>query len=150
MFDSSSYDNPTPLARADASMDVFPRGDLIDRTSVVVCVANKLSDLSMASLPSLSPTSLAYPRRWIGPGGPANWPARSPDLSCLDFFLWRHMKNLVYPSPVDSDETLVSKIAVVASEIRKMSRVFADVRHFLHRRCEACIFVGGRIFEQFL
>ncbi|GFS62753.1 uncharacterized protein TNCV_3201941 [Trichonephila clavipes] len=26
MFDSSSYDNPTPLAHADASMDVFPRG----------------------------------------------------------------------------------------------------------------------------
>ncbi|GFX52687.1 uncharacterized protein TNCV_3979901 [Trichonephila clavipes] len=26
MFDSSSYDNPTPLARADASRDVFPRG----------------------------------------------------------------------------------------------------------------------------
>ncbi|GFW88504.1 retrovirus-related Pol polyprotein from transposon 297 [Trichonephila clavipes] len=26
MFDSSSYDNPTPLAHADASRDVFPRG----------------------------------------------------------------------------------------------------------------------------
>ncbi|GFU80357.1 uncharacterized protein TNCV_3521311 [Trichonephila clavipes] len=22
-----------------------------------------------------------------------NWPARSPDLSCLDFFLWGHMKS---------------------------------------------------------
>ncbi|GFU17136.1 hypothetical protein TNCV_1853901 [Trichonephila clavipes] len=26
MFDSSSYDNPTPLAHADTSRDVFPRG----------------------------------------------------------------------------------------------------------------------------
>ncbi|GFW55656.1 hypothetical protein TNCV_120401 [Trichonephila clavipes] len=26
MFDSSSYDNPTPLAHADASRDVLPRG----------------------------------------------------------------------------------------------------------------------------
>ncbi|GFV42765.1 hypothetical protein TNCV_841201 [Trichonephila clavipes] len=26
MFDSSSYDNPTPLAHADASRDVFPSG----------------------------------------------------------------------------------------------------------------------------
>ncbi|GFU85910.1 uncharacterized protein TNCV_2037411 [Trichonephila clavipes] len=26
MFDSSSYVNPTPLAHADASRDVFPRG----------------------------------------------------------------------------------------------------------------------------
>ncbi|GFY03928.1 uncharacterized protein TNCV_1197071 [Trichonephila clavipes] len=27
MFDSSSYDNPTPLAHADTSRDVLPRGD---------------------------------------------------------------------------------------------------------------------------
>ncbi|GFV37727.1 uncharacterized protein TNCV_2503651 [Trichonephila clavipes] len=26
----------------------------------------------------------AYPKRWTGWGGPVNWPARSPDLSCLD------------------------------------------------------------------
>ncbi|GFT81858.1 uncharacterized protein TNCV_4336941 [Trichonephila clavipes] len=29
-----------------------------------------------------------YPGLWIGRGGPINWPASSPDLSCLDFFLW--------------------------------------------------------------
>ncbi|GFW07920.1 uncharacterized protein TNCV_3920531 [Trichonephila clavipes] len=29
MFDSSSYDNPTPLAHADTSRDVFPRGELL-------------------------------------------------------------------------------------------------------------------------
>ncbi|GFS94256.1 uncharacterized protein TNCV_2013401 [Trichonephila clavipes] len=28
MFDSSSYVNPTPLAHADTSRDVLPRGDL--------------------------------------------------------------------------------------------------------------------------
>ncbi|GFX65542.1 hypothetical protein TNCV_5082781 [Trichonephila clavipes] len=27
MFDSSSYENPTPLAHADTSRDVFSRGD---------------------------------------------------------------------------------------------------------------------------
>ncbi|GFS54022.1 uncharacterized protein TNCV_3762261 [Trichonephila clavipes] len=32
MFDSSSYDNPIPLAHSDASRDVFPRGGhLMDR-----------------------------------------------------------------------------------------------------------------------
>lgn len=35
--------------------------------------------------------------QWIGQGGPAAWPPRS-----LDFFLWRHMKTLVYQIPVDS------------------------------------------------
>lgn len=26
--------------------------------------------------------------RWIGRGGPVHWPARSPDLNSLVFFLW--------------------------------------------------------------
>ncbi|GFV93513.1 uncharacterized protein TNCV_1988271 [Trichonephila clavipes] len=53
-------------------------------------------------------------------GGPINWPARSPNLSCLDSFLWGHMKSLVYASPIDFDETLVARIAVVAGDIREM------------------------------
>ncbi|GFT65345.1 hypothetical protein TNCV_1559841 [Trichonephila clavipes] len=32
MFDSSSYVNPTPLAHADASRDVLPRGALFSYT----------------------------------------------------------------------------------------------------------------------
>ncbi|GFS78149.1 uncharacterized protein TNCV_1107611 [Trichonephila clavipes] len=43
----------------------------------------------------------AYPGQWIGRGGPVSWSKRSPDLSCLDFFLWGHMKSLVYLSPVE-------------------------------------------------
>ncbi|GFX70787.1 uncharacterized protein TNCV_1337491 [Trichonephila clavipes] len=61
----------------------------------------------------------AYPWRWIGRGGPVNWPARSPDLFSLDIFLWDHIKSLVYASPVDSKEALVESIAVVAGKIRK-------------------------------
>ncbi|GFV47961.1 uncharacterized protein TNCV_1994451 [Trichonephila clavipes] len=45
----------------------------------------------------------AYLGRWIGRGGPVNWPASSPDLSCLDFFLWGHMKSLIYTCLVYSD-----------------------------------------------
>lgn len=29
---------------------------------------------------------------WIGRGGTVAWPARSPDLTPLDYFLWRAMK----------------------------------------------------------
>ncbi|EZA55465.1 hypothetical protein X777_04746, partial [Ooceraea biroi] len=28
-----------------------------------------------------------YPDRWMGCGGPIIWPARSPDLNVLDFFV---------------------------------------------------------------
>ncbi|GFV65953.1 uncharacterized protein TNCV_1303441 [Trichonephila clavipes] len=90
----------------------------------------------------------AYPGRWIGWGGPVNWPTRSPDLYCLDFFLWGHMMSLVYASPVDSDEALVARIATVAGEIWEMSGVFANV--FDIPSAGGVRSAGGRFFEQFL
>ena len=32
----------------------------------------------------------------IGRGGPVNWPARSPDLTPCDFFMWGHVKAKVF------------------------------------------------------
>ncbi|CAL1265239.1 unnamed protein product, partial [Larinioides sclopetarius] len=37
-----------------------------------------------------------YPDSWIGRDGPIPWPARSPDLTPLDFFFWGYIKNIVY------------------------------------------------------
>lgn len=34
--------------------------------------------------------------QWIGRAGPFPWPARSPDLTPLDFFLWGFIKHRVY------------------------------------------------------
>jgi hypothetical protein len=36
-----------------------------------------------------------FPRRWIGRRGPIKWPARSPDLTPLDYFLWGYLKSKV-------------------------------------------------------
>lgn len=95
--------------------------------------------------------NIMYPGRWIGRGGPIRWPPRSPDLSCLDFFFWGHMKSLIYDDgPVDSAEDLVARISVAAATIREMPGVFANVRRSIHRRVQACVRVGGRNFEQFL
>ncbi|GFU39506.1 uncharacterized protein TNCV_5087401 [Trichonephila clavipes] len=85
-----------------------------------------------------------------GLGGVVRQIGRHDRLTSPAFFLWGRMQSLVYASPVDSDETLVARIAVVACEIWEMPGVFANVRHFLRRRCEACIFADGRSFEQFL
>lgn len=35
-----------------------------------------------------------YPNRWIGRGGPIDWPPRFPDLRLMDFFLWGYLKKL--------------------------------------------------------
>ena len=40
---------------------------------------------------------------------------RSPDLSCLDLFLWGHMKQLVYEIVVETAEDLVARITVATA-----------------------------------
>ena len=95
--------------------------------------------------------NIVYLGQWIGRGSTINWPARSSVLSYLDFFLWGHMKSLIYEdSSVDSAEGLVARISVTATTIREMPGVFPDVQRSFHRRFEACALVGRCNFEQFL
>ena len=42
------------------------------------------------------------------------WPAHSPDLAPLDYFLWGHMKSLVYETPVGSEEDLLAWVMTAA------------------------------------
>ena len=38
-----------------------------------------------------------FPGKWMGRRGPIlEWPARSPDLTPIDYFLWGYLKNKVY------------------------------------------------------
>ncbi|GBM71854.1 hypothetical protein AVEN_229352-1 [Araneus ventricosus] len=102
------------------------------------------------SLDVRSALDAKFPRRWIGRGGPTHWLARSPDLSCLDFFVWGYLKSLVYESPIDSDEDLVARISVAAGAVREIPGMFEKVRRSLGRRCNVCITACGCSFEQFL
>lgn len=43
-----------------------------------------------------------YGQNWMGRLGPIGWPARSPDLNPLDYFLWGYVKSVVY-----AEDTLV-------------------------------------------
>jgi hypothetical protein len=46
-----------------------------------------------------------FPARWIGRGGSLFWPARSPDLNPLDFFVG-NLRCLVYETPVEREDDL--------------------------------------------
>ncbi|GBM61807.1 hypothetical protein AVEN_80449-1 [Araneus ventricosus] len=91
-----------------------------------------------------------YPARWIGSGGPVVWPPRSSDRNPLDFFLWGHIKSLVYETPVDSAEDLVAKIVVDADKINSTPGIFERVHQSFLRRCELCNDKRGRHFEHLL
>ncbi|KAJ4448741.1 hypothetical protein ANN_00132 [Periplaneta americana] len=69
-----------------------------------------------------------FPDRWIGRGGPIAWPPRSPDLNPLDFYLWGHLKLLVYSSPVPDLESLRNRIVACSEDIRNTPGVWDRVR----------------------
>jgi hypothetical protein len=57
--------------------------------------------------------------RWIGRGGTTAWTPRStPDLNPLDFYLWRHLKFLVFATHVDNEDALRHGIVDACQTIR--------------------------------
>ncbi|XP_011698897.1 PREDICTED: putative nuclease HARBI1 [Wasmannia auropunctata] len=86
--------------------------------------------------------------KWIGHGGPRNWPARSPDLNPMDFFLWGHLKQYVYQEPIDDLEELEDKIIEAIATITPNMIISATTN--LLRRAQLCIECDGGHFEQFL
>ncbi|KAJ4434255.1 hypothetical protein ANN_22805 [Periplaneta americana] len=88
-----------------------------------------------------------FPDRWIGRGGPIAWPPCSSDLNPLDFYLWGHLKSLVYSSPVPDLESLRNGIVACSEDIRNTPGVWDRVRRSMRHRCEVCIQAGGGHFE---
>lgn len=87
-----------------------------------------------------------FPNRWIGRRGPINWPARSPDLNPLDYFLWGHLKEAVYSREViHTLENLQYKIteSLVTVTPEMMQRAVLD----LSRRARLCLQMEGGHFE---
>jgi hypothetical protein len=92
----------------------------------------------------------SFPNRWLGRGGPVTWPPRSPDLTPLDYYLWGHMKSLVYEIKVDSRAALLDRIFAAAEYIRMHPDNIASATRSLLIRAENCVRTGGRQFEQLL
>ena len=58
-----------------------------------------------------------FPNRWIGRDGPIPWPARSPDVTPLDFFFWGFVKGRVFKTPVHDIEDLKQRIREATEEV---------------------------------
>lgn len=91
-----------------------------------------------------------FPGRWIGPGGSILWPARSPDLNPADFFLWGHLKSLVYQTPVANDHDLMQRILDGCTNIRETPGLLERVQGSLIRRYNVCIEAHGGHIEHLL
>lgn len=87
-----------------------------------------------------------FRERWIGRNGTIHWPARSPDMTPLDFFLWGYLKGLVYfTQPTDLDD-LQNKIRAACQTVTPEMIRTACTRNLL-TRFEHCITEDGHQFE---
>jgi len=91
-----------------------------------------------------------FPNRWLGHGGPVAWPPRSPDLKPLDYYLWGHMKTLVYETKVESRAALRDHIFAAAEHINNPPDNVVSATQSLLICAEKCISTGGGHFKQLL
>lgn len=89
-----------------------------------------------------------FENRWIGRGGPVNWPARSPDLTPLDFFLWGFIKDKVMASAPTTPEDMKNRIRFACSLVTPA--MLQRVRNSCQERIRKCLEVEGGHFEQLL
>lgn len=87
--------------------------------------------------------------RWFRRLGPWNFPARSPDLTPLDFYLWGTIKEIVYKTPVNSREELEYRVnrafqSLDADELR------LTTSNGVNTRILKCLDVNGQHFEHLL
>ena len=51
-----------------------------------------------------------FDNNWIANRGPTLWPARSPDLTPMDFYLWGRLKDLIFKLPMNSRQELEAAV----------------------------------------
>ena len=78
---------------------------------------------------------------WIGRHGLINWPANSPDLSPLDFFLWGYLKNKVYYNRPTTIGEMVAKIQVEINSLNENNSdfTFKAVTRKFTEKLQICI-----------
>lgn len=91
-----------------------------------------------------------YANRWIGREGPVGWPARSPDLTPLDYFLWGHMKQKVYSAPVNSEAELHDRIMRCAEELKNEPQLIRRATQHISLRVAMCLQQRGAHFENLI
>jgi len=89
-----------------------------------------------------------FPGRWMGRYGPIHWPARSPDLNPLDFFLWGYCKEVIYRRLPENVEELNDRLHYAIWGIE--NEVMEKTQENLLRRMRACITMDGGHFEHLL
>lgn len=89
-----------------------------------------------------------FPNRWIGRRGFIEWPARSPDLTPLDFYLWGYLKSKVYFNKPENIDELKNRIIAEIQQIQPQT--LTEVLREIEFRLAYCQEVNGEQFEHLI
>ena len=71
------------------------------------------------------------------------YPPRSCDLTPCDFFLWPHLKNSIFSTPVNDLDELRQRVTNKIQEINNNPQMLQNVSNSVRKRVLKCIEVGG-------
>lgn len=91
-----------------------------------------------------------FPNRWIGRGGPIQWPPRSPDLTIMDFFMWSWIKNRVYAERIIDIDHLRNRILMAFDYLKDHQQLLRNNHRSLEERCRTCLVEHGAHVENHL
>jgi hypothetical protein len=81
----------------------------------------------------------------IGRRGTVEWPARSPDLTPLDYFLWGYVKHNVFKTRPNDLQELQQRIINTCATITPV--MLSNVRRSFAERVALCFAVDGQHIE---
>ena len=88
------------------------------------------------------------PQQWIGRRGHIEWPARSPDLTVCDYWLWSYLRSRVYSPAGIIFESLDELKHKITSELQAVpTDMFRRAFRDFPKRCQLCIDNEGGLFE---
>lgn len=91
-----------------------------------------------------------YHNKWIGTHSEQiQWPARSPDLTPLDFFLWPYLKERVYVTPPNDIEDLKNRIREECRQIPEAVLLRSCLEGVM-KRGQLCVEADGGHFEHLM
>lgn len=89
--------------------------------------------------------------KWLGFNSPYRpWPARSPDLTVMDFSVWSYLKSLVYRNDIQSRGQLLDEINNACNALRADENMLSRMTNEAIHRAELCLDNFGGHFENYL
>jgi hypothetical protein len=90
--------------------------------------------------------NIRFPGRWIGRAAPLAWPYCFSDLTPLEFFLWRFVKDRVFVPPLPANVAeLRTRITAAVTEVtpEELRSVWQDIDY----RWDVCRVINGSHIE---